>query len=230
MTSYTGSGTSAKQGWANGGMIFAATLMIVMGVYQIIVGIAAIVQDQFFIVAPNYTYEFDTTAWGWIHLGIGILAAVAGFFLYSGRTWAKAVAIALAVVSATANFFFIPYYPLWSLLIIAMDIFIIWAVATARQLPTEMYMAEGTAAGFGGETAQSRDRWPAENVAGGRHWAPEPAKEGTGTRAAEQTPEHAAAAARQAGQMPPSSTPPSNPPTGQMPPGTEPMPPTSGQR
>ncbi len=77
--------TSTKQSWARGGLIFAATLMILIGVYQFFVGLAAVVQDNFFVVGPNYTYEIDTTAWGWIHMGIGVLAAVAGFFLFTGR-------------------------------------------------------------------------------------------------------------------------------------------------
>ena len=55
--------------------------------------------------------------------------AFAGWGLLSGRTWARMVAIILAVLSAIANFAFIPYYPFWSLLIITLDIFVIWAVA-----------------------------------------------------------------------------------------------------
>ena len=224
---------SAKQGWANGGMVFAATLMIVLGIYHVFLGIAAIVEDQFFVVGANYAYEIDTTAWGWIHLGVGALATVAGFFLFTGRTWARIVAITLAVVSAVANFFFIPYYPLWALLLIAMDIFIIWAVATARPTPEMTTYGSGAASGYAGETAQSRERWPQENVAGGRHWAPEPAKEGVGGAAVtpEEAREHAAAAQRSgapgSGQQPPSGQTPSS---GQTPPsGEQPRPPGPGE-
>jgi hypothetical protein len=78
---------------------------------------------------PHYLFQFDATTWGWIHLVIGLLAAFAGWGLLSGRTWARAAAITLAVLSAIANFLFIPYYPFWSLLIITLDIFVIWAVA-----------------------------------------------------------------------------------------------------
>jgi hypothetical protein len=77
----------------------------------------------------NYLFQFDATSWGWIHLEVGLLVAFAGWGLLSGRTWARVVAITLAVISAIANFAFIPYYPLWSLLIIAVDIIVIWAVA-----------------------------------------------------------------------------------------------------
>jgi hypothetical protein len=213
MTSTYGTDTSTKQAWARGGMIFGATMMLVIGVFQIFLGIAAIVEDQFFVVGQNYAYDVDTTAWGWIHLGIGALAVLAGLFLFTGRMWARVIAIGLAALSAIANFFFLPYYPLWSLLIIALDVFVIWAVATAR-VDTGMGMAAG--AGFAGEAGQSRERWPAENVSAGRHWAPEPAKEGVGTGqpAGTQAQEHVRAGGGYA-------TPPTNPPqTPQTPPET----------
>jgi hypothetical protein len=77
----------------------------------------------------NYLFQFDATSWGWIHLLLGLVVAFAGYGPLSGRTWARAAAIALAVLSAIANFLFIPYYPFWSLLIITLDIFVIWAIA-----------------------------------------------------------------------------------------------------
>jgi hypothetical protein len=193
--------TGTKQSWARGGLIFAGTLMMLIGVYQFFLGIAAILQDDIFVAGPNYTYRVDTTAWGWIHLGIGVLCAVAGFFLFTGATWAKVVGIAMASISAIANFFFLPYYPVWSLLIIAVDVFAIWAIATARSVdefePEQMAM--GTGAGFAGESAQGSGRWPQENVAAGRHWAPEDVKPGMGqpaTDPAQQARERAEAAAR----------------------------------
>src|SRR5262245_46961080 len=120
---------------ARGGSVFAAILMIIIGVFQAIMGIAAIANGSFFLVAPDYTYEISTTGWGWIHLIIGILAVVAGFFIFTGAVWARAIGIALAALSATANFFFMPYYPFWSLLVIALDIFVIWALVSARLGP-----------------------------------------------------------------------------------------------
>jgi hypothetical protein len=117
--------------WATGGLVFAAVMMIIVGLYQAFMGIAAIAKDSFFVIAPNYLYDVDTTAWGWIHLLLGILIVLAGFFLFRGATWARVVGIALAGLSAIANFFFLPYYPLWSLLVIAFDVFVIWALVKA---------------------------------------------------------------------------------------------------
>jgi len=170
---------STAQAWSRGGLFFAATVMIMVGIFQIFEGIAAIARNSFFVVAPNYVYEINTTAWGWIHLGIGVLALVAGFFLFTGSTWARVVGIFIAMVAVVANFFFLPYYPLWSLLIIAVSIFAIWAMSTAR-VSDRLTEAEAAAAGagtFGGEAPQAGERWPATSQPGGRHWAPEAPKE-----------------------------------------------------
>ena len=117
-----------ESGWAMGGIVFASTMMILIGVFQIIAGLVAIIDDDFYVVGPNYTYDIDTTGWGWIHLVIGIVVLLGGFGLLKRKVWAGALAIALACLSAIANFFFIPYYPFWSILMIALAVFVIWAI------------------------------------------------------------------------------------------------------
>jgi hypothetical protein len=116
-------------GWAIGGVVFAGTVMIMLGLFQIFEGLAAIIDDEFYVVLPNYAFNVDTTAWGWIHLVIGIIVLIAGFYLFVGSRVAGTIAIILAMLSAVANFFFIPYYPFWSLLLIALAVYVIWAVA-----------------------------------------------------------------------------------------------------
>jgi hypothetical protein len=118
-----------SSGWAVGFILFAAIMMIMTGVFQALQGLIAIFENEFYVATRNYLFQFDATTWGWIHLVVGLLVAFAGWGLLSGRTWARATAIALAVLSAIANFLFIPYYPFWSLLIIALDVFVIWAIA-----------------------------------------------------------------------------------------------------
>jgi hypothetical protein len=115
-------------GLVTGLVLFAGLMMIMLGVYQAIVGIAALIEDQFYVVTPAYAFEVDVTTWGWIHLLIGIVVALAGWAVIAGQTWGRVVGIIVAVLSAIANFFFIPYYPFWSLLIIALDVFVIWAL------------------------------------------------------------------------------------------------------
>jgi hypothetical protein len=126
--------SAARPGWlasgtAVGFILFAAIMMLMVGVFQALQGLIGIFENEFYVATRNYLFQFDATTWGWIHLVLGLLVAFAGWGLLSGRTWARTVAIALAALSATANFLFIPYYPFWSLLIITLDIFVIWAVA-----------------------------------------------------------------------------------------------------
>src|SRR4029453_16540356 len=120
-----GRGTS---GWAGGLILFAGLMMIMVGIWQALQGLIAIFENEFYVATRNYLFQFDATTWGWIHLLVGLLVAFAGWGLLSGQTWARVVAITLAVLSAIANFLFIPYYPFWAMLIIAVNIFVIWAV------------------------------------------------------------------------------------------------------
>ena len=119
----------APSGFASGLIVFAGVLMIMAGGFQTLSGLVALLENEFFVTTPNYVVKFDATTWGWIHLLIGLLVLFAGFAVLSGQTWGRVVGIILAVLSALANFAFIPYYPFWSLAIIALDVFIVWALA-----------------------------------------------------------------------------------------------------
>jgi Fe2+ transport system protein B len=125
---FTDSRGRAYSGAAIGFIVFAGVLMIMIGVFQIIGGLVALLNDEFFVVTQQWIFQFDLTAWGWIHLILGVLVFLAGVGLFSGRMWARSVAVILAVASAVANFAFLPWYPLWSLIMIALSVFVIWAV------------------------------------------------------------------------------------------------------
>jgi hypothetical protein len=125
-------GTSATRDvspWATGFAIFASTMMIMIGVFHAIMGLVALFDDDFYVRLPNYTFEFDLTSWGWIHLIVGIVVAIAGFALLAGQLWARAIGIALAALSAIANFLWLPYHPVWSIIVIALAIGAIWGLA-----------------------------------------------------------------------------------------------------
>jgi hypothetical protein len=128
MADHQASGEQPVSGWAIGGLAFAATMLLIIGTFQMIAGLTAIFDDEFFVVARNYTFDIDTTAWGWIHLILGLLLLFAGFGLFGRQAWAGLTAIFLASLSAVANFFFIPYYPFWAILVIALDVWVIWAL------------------------------------------------------------------------------------------------------
>ena len=116
-------------GTAVGFILFAAIMLIMVGCFQAFQGLIAIFQNEFYVATRNYLFQFDATTWGWIHLIFGVIVAFAGWGLLSGRTWARVVAITVAVLSAIANFLWIPWYPFWALTIITLDVFVIWALA-----------------------------------------------------------------------------------------------------
>lgn len=115
-------------GWAVGWAFFAAVMLMVAGVFQVIAGIAAIVEDEFYVKGSEWVFQFDATTWGWVHLVIGILLLVVGFGILGGNLAARIVGVFIAALSAIANFAFLPWYPVWAIVLIAVDISIIWAL------------------------------------------------------------------------------------------------------
>jgi len=122
--------------WMVGGIAFAASLMVMVGSFSIVAGLAAILDDDYLVVSRRYAFDLDTTAWGWIHLVLGIAVVVTGFCLFANAAWAGIVALVLSVLSAIDHFFFIPYAPFWSVIIIALNAWIIWALTQARKVRT----------------------------------------------------------------------------------------------
>ena len=122
-------------GWAFAGMSFASVMLIVVGVFQVIAGIAAIIEDELFVVGVQYAYNLDVSGWGWIHLIIGLVLLFTGWSLITGKRWAAWFAIVVAGLAAVANFFWIPYYPFWSILIIAHCVWVIWSLTRKVEEP-----------------------------------------------------------------------------------------------
>jgi hypothetical protein len=123
-------------GWVSGGVVFAATVLVMVGIFQVIEALVALLDDDFYVVRRNYTFDLDVTAWGWIHLILGLVLVVVGLALFAGREWAAISAVVFAGWSAVANFLFIPYYPLWSILAIALNVWVIWALTRSGALRT----------------------------------------------------------------------------------------------
>ncbi|MEV0012059.1 hypothetical protein [Streptomyces sp. NPDC047973] len=125
----TATGGGAASGWT----VFAGVMMIFGGAMAIFEGIAAIAEDDLFVSTRNYVFQFSLTGWGWIHLILGIVVVVAGFAVFSGAVWARGVGVVLAGLLALANFMWLPYYPFWSLILIAINVFVIWALCAGPQ-------------------------------------------------------------------------------------------------
>ena len=117
----------------------AGTLLVLGGLWGVIEGIVALSTSHIFITAPNsnYTYHWSVHNWGWAMLGLGIVLFAVGVCVFLGMAWARYLGAALAVISAIANFMLIPYTPIWSIILIVIDAFIIWALLTPRQVHGE---------------------------------------------------------------------------------------------
>ena len=127
----------------SGWVIFAAIMLIIVGVLNVIWGIAAIADSKFFVQDQKYILS-NLNAWGWVTLIIGVLQLLAGFSLWSGNIYGRVMAILFASLSALAALLSIPAYPFWSLAIFAIDIIIIYQVSL-----------------YGGAGVESDDRDPA---------------------------------------------------------------------
>ncbi|WP_067845948.1 DUF7144 family membrane protein [Nocardia lijiangensis] len=121
---------STQQAVAAGASIGAAILLMAVGILSIFEGISAIAKDDILVTGPNYAYQLNTTGWGWIHLILGILLVLAAAGLMTGAMWARILAVFLAALSILANFLWLPYYPWWSIVVIALNVVVIWAVTT----------------------------------------------------------------------------------------------------
>ncbi len=99
-------------GWATGAVLFAGILMIIIGIFEAFQGLNAIFEDQFYVVTENYIFDIDVTAWGWIHLILGVLVIFGGYAVMAGRTWGRILALILAAIAAIANFAVHPLLPL----------------------------------------------------------------------------------------------------------------------
>ncbi len=116
------------EGWVVGLSLFAGILMMITGLFNAMEGVVALARNEVYAITPRYIFAFDLTTWGWIQVILGILVLAAGVGVITGQLWGRVVGIMIATLTMLANFAFIPYYPIWSLLIIALNVFVIWAL------------------------------------------------------------------------------------------------------
>lgn len=121
--------TGAAAGLTAGLSVFAALMLLMTGVLQSLEGLAVLVHGDFFAASTTYAYRLPTTTFGILHLLLGLLAVALGVGVLQGTAWARWGAIAVAFVSAVANFLFVPYYPVWAILLVALHVAVIWALA-----------------------------------------------------------------------------------------------------
>jgi hypothetical protein len=120
--------TKSESGAAAAWTYFASTMMIMLGVWWILAGIAGVLKDDIFVLTAKYVFKFNVTTWGWIHLVLGVVVLLAGFGILQGAVWARTVGVITAVASGIIAFAWLPYYPVWGAIFIAASVFVIWAL------------------------------------------------------------------------------------------------------
>ena len=116
--------SSAAAGWG----MFAGIMLIISGVFDVIQGIVALVNNEFFVVTEKYIFQFNVTTWGWIHLIGGVILIAAGGGIFGGSVLARTIGVIMAGLGIIWNFAWLPYYPIWSIIAIAIGIAVIWAL------------------------------------------------------------------------------------------------------
>jgi hypothetical protein len=119
---------SARRLVAYGTTAFAGVMLATVGVFQVLEGLSALAKDQVYATGLDYVFRLDITGWGWIHLLIGLVAVAIAIGILLGPTWGRIGGIAIAVLSSLSNFAFLPYEPVWALVVIAFNGLVIWAL------------------------------------------------------------------------------------------------------
>jgi hypothetical protein len=110
-------------------MFFAGAVLVLLGVFQIIDGLVSLFKNDIYSVRPaRLPLDVSYTVWGWVHLVLGVALIPLGYAVLAARPWARFTAIGLALLSAVVHFAFIPAYPVWSVVIIALDLIVVYAL------------------------------------------------------------------------------------------------------
>jgi hypothetical protein len=139
-TDYVEGGLPAASGWT-GWVVFAGVMLILVGCFQAVEGLVALAKDSYYLVRPSgLLVDVDYTTWGWVHLIIGVVAGLTGLGLLAGNTVARVVGVGVAFLSAIVNLAFVAAHPVWSTLVIAIDVVVIYAITVhGRELASPTY-------------------------------------------------------------------------------------------
>ncbi|WP_241968258.1 hypothetical protein [Streptomyces sp. ICBB 8177] len=126
---------SSGGGWASGLVLFAGVMMVANGILGLFEGVVAVAKQHVYVSTPNYVFRFTLYSWGWVHIVVSALVLIVGLGVIAGQAWARATGIFIVALSLLANFMFLPYYPFWSLIVLAIDVFVLWALCTYHPQP-----------------------------------------------------------------------------------------------
>jgi hypothetical protein len=119
---------SEVTGWV-GWIVFAGTMMAILGVFHMFQGLIALVRHSYIAFPTSgMTIQVSYNQWGWLHLLAGALVFFAGLGLFTGKMWARTIGVILVSVSALINFAWADIFPFWSITLLALDFFVIYAI------------------------------------------------------------------------------------------------------
>lgn len=116
-----------RAAWAGGMTLFAGIMLFLLGILGLLHGFSAVLQDDVFVRAPDYVYAFDLTAWGWVHMLLGVAAMVVGGAVLTLRTWGLIAGMVIAGLSAVTNFLFVPQSTWWAVVMVGLSVALVWA-------------------------------------------------------------------------------------------------------
>ena len=120
---------TAWVGW----VMFAGTMAVIVGVFTVMQGLVALFNDQYFVVGQGELLLLDFTTWGWIHLVVGVILVLIGVGILRGSPWGLVAGVVIAGINAILQLGFLAAYPVWSILIIALDVVVIYALIVHGQ-------------------------------------------------------------------------------------------------
>jgi hypothetical protein len=153
---HPGTTPHAHRGAVSGRLVFGAVMMLFGGLMALAQGIAAVRNDRVFVATPNYIFSYDLGGWGWVHMILGIVLVIAGLAVFTGAMWARVVGVVLAGLGLIANFLWLPYTPVWALVLMLVDAFVIWALCTGGPSEGAPMTRPGPEARAGGAGPESR--------------------------------------------------------------------------
>jgi hypothetical protein len=126
-----------SRGGGTGWVAFAGVMLLLVGAFNVVVGLVALFRSDVFVAAPAGPLVFSLTGWGWVHLIGGVLLVITGLGVFSGNAIARTAAVVLAGLNALAQLTFLPEYPLWAVLVIVLDVVVIAALLTRGTAPVD---------------------------------------------------------------------------------------------
>ncbi len=118
---------SKVTGWV-GWILFAGVVLMVRGFAEALFGLGTLLNNQFLLVTANHVAVVNVTAWGWVHLVAGLVMVAAGFSVVNGHSFGRIVAVVLTSLALLVNMTYVAAYPVWSLLLIAIDVLVLYAL------------------------------------------------------------------------------------------------------